>query len=117
MKLSGLSKRAELQRASPPPPPEEPPYDQQGIASAALLRDVHNALMTATQKGALLGAFPPAPAPQKAVLYSLEQPPGPIVWPEDVGVQLLNAPPDGSVDGRAQVQFGPASVHGIDSTL
>ena len=105
--LGGLSKRAELQQASPSPPPEVPPYDQEGIASAALLRDVHSALMIATQKGGLLGESPPAPAPQKAVLYTVEQPPGPIVWPEDVGVQLLNAPPDGSVDGRAQVRFQP----------
>ena len=69
-----------------------------------LLHGVPSALMAGCQKGMLLGMGPPAPQPQKAVLYSVDQPPGPIVWPEDCGVQLLNAPLDGSVDDAARVR-------------
>ena len=41
VKLGGMSKRAELQQQAPSPPPELPPYDIEGVASAALLRDLH----------------------------------------------------------------------------
>ncbi len=83
-------------------------FDQQGTASAALLRDLHTALLAAAQ-GSLAAAAgeAPAAAPEKAVLYSVEAPPGPIVWPEDVGVHLLNAPlGEGSVPYAAHVSRG-----------
>lgn len=119
VKRGGLSKRAELQQPSPSPSPapEEPPYDSEGTASAALLRDVHSALMAGSQKGGLLGSGLPAPAPQRAVLYSVDQPPGPIVWPEDCGVQLLNAPLDGSVDDVARVRLHSQQQYDTRSQL
>ena len=72
----GLRRR----RESPPPPAEEEPgdvFDPQGAASAALLRDLHTALLAAAQ-GALAAqdGQVPAVAPEKAVLYSVESPPG-----------------------------------------
>jgi len=95
---------------SPPKEEEEPGdvFDQQGTGSAALLRDLHTALLAAAQ-GSLAAAAgeAPAAAPEKAVLYSVEAPPGPIVWPEDVGVHLLNAPlGEGSVPYAAHVSVG-----------
>ena len=110
-----LGRRAAPERESPPPPAEEEPgdvFDPQGAASAALLRDLHTALLAAAQ-GALAAqdGQVPAVAPEKAVLYSVESPPGPIVWPEDVGVHLLNAPlGDGSVPYAAHVRAPPRRV-------
>ena len=111
-----LGRRAVPERESPPPAVEEEPgavFDPQGAASAALLRDLHTALLAAAQGVVAMqgSGEAPAVAPEKAVLYSVESPPGPIVWPEDVGVHLLNAPVgEGSVPYAAHVRTHCAHV-------